>query len=152
MLVDIGIRERLCEGKSEVEFNERYVLHRYVGQSYIITILFKKDSYLITFDENQRTFSHPILSYSFSLQDEIHYWWCRSLSCGWVFVVAWFDAGLPHKRLSRNVHPLPPTALFHRLDLLSPSEARVCRHFNQMATLGKVLVWLAIVFASQSSW
>ncbi|XP_071548411.1 VWFA and cache domain-containing protein 1 [Panulirus ornatus] len=77
-------------------------------------------------------------------RDEIHYWWCRSLSCGWVFVVAWYDAGLPHKRLSRNVRPLPPTALFHRLDLLSPSEARLCRHFNQMATLDGSTVFLSV--------
>nr|XP_045607175.1 VWFA and cache domain-containing protein 1-like [Procambarus clarkii] len=76
--------------------------------------------------------------------DELHYWWCRSLTCGWVFVVAWLDADLPHKRLSRNVRPLPPTALFHRLDLLSPSEARVCRHFNQMATLDGSTVFLSV--------
>ncbi|KAG7161734.1 VWFA and cache domain-containing protein 1-like 1 [Homarus americanus] len=77
-------------------------------------------------------------------RDELHYWWCRSLSCGWVFVVAWLDAGLPHKRLSRNVRPLPPTALFHRLDLLSPNEALVCRHFNQMATLDGSTVFLSV--------
>ncbi|XP_069955899.1 VWFA and cache domain-containing protein 1 isoform X2 [Cherax quadricarinatus] len=79
-----------------------------------------------------------------SRKDELHYWWCHSLSCGWVFVVAWLDSGLPHKRLSRNIRPLPPTALFHRLDLLSPSEARVCRHFNQMATLDGSTVFLSV--------
>lgn len=71
-------------------------------------------------------------------QEELHYWWFRSSSCGWIFIVAWRDSGRPHKRLSRNVPPLPPSALFHRLDLLEPSEARVCRLFNQMATLGKL--------------
>ncbi|MPC74792.1 VWFA and cache domain-containing protein 1 [Portunus trituberculatus] len=59
-------------------------------------------------------------------------------------VVAWHDSGLPRRRLSRSVRPLPPTALFHRLDLLSPSEARVCRHFNQMATLDGSTLFLSV--------
>ncbi|XP_066955648.1 VWFA and cache domain-containing protein 1 [Macrobrachium rosenbergii] len=76
-------------------------------------------------------------------ESELHFWWRRSLSSGWVFVVVWRNSGMPHKRLSRNVPPLPPSALFHRLDLLSPSEARVCRHFNQMASLDGSTVFLA---------
>lgn len=70
-------------------------------------------------------------------QDKLHYWWHKSEANGWVMVVTWHDSGVPRRRLSRSVRPLPPSALFHRLDLLSPSEARVCRHFNQMATLGE---------------
>ncbi|XP_042881004.1 VWFA and cache domain-containing protein 1-like isoform X1 [Penaeus japonicus] len=79
-----------------------------------------------------------------SKREELHYWWFQSSSCGWVFIVAWRDSGRPHKRLSRNVPPLPPSALFHRLDLLEPSEARVCRLFNQMATLDGSTVFLAV--------
>uniref|UniRef100_A0A0N7ZCW3 VWFA domain-containing protein n=1 Tax=Scylla olivacea TaxID=85551 RepID=A0A0N7ZCW3_SCYOL len=76
--------------------------------------------------------------------DKLHYWWHQSESNGWVMVVAWHDSGLPRRRLSRSVQPLPPTALFHRLDLLSPSEARVCRHFNQMATLDGSTLFLSV--------
>ncbi|KAG0727111.1 VWFA and cache domain-containing protein 1 [Chionoecetes opilio] len=75
---------------------------------------------------------------------KLHYWWHKCESNGWVMVVAWHDAGLPRRRLSRSVRPLPPTALFHRLDLLSPSEARVCRHFNQMATLDGSTLFLSV--------
>ncbi|KAK3866357.1 hypothetical protein Pcinc_028108 [Petrolisthes cinctipes] len=79
-----------------------------------------------------------------NMKEELHYYWHRSAVSGWVFVVARIDSNTPHKRLSRSVPPLPPTALFHRLDLIPPSKARVCRHFNQMATLDGSTLFLPV--------
>ena len=36
-----------------------------------------------------------------------------------------------------DVSVLPSHAIYHRLDLLPPERARVCRQFTQMATLGE---------------
>ena len=66
----------------------------------------------------------------------IHYIWFREKHSKWVLVMVKINTEVTLKALSESVPSLPTSALFHRLDLLPPQEARVCRHFNQMATLG----------------
>lgn len=66
------------------------------------------------------------------------YWWKRSESLGWIFILSVPSLRQSLKGLSPNMSALPNSALFHRLDLLSPQEAKICRHFNQMATLGNL--------------
>ncbi|KAB7497323.1 VWFA and cache domain-containing protein 1 [Armadillidium nasatum] len=83
---------------------------------------------------------------------EREYWWRRNDDFGWIFILSVPSERPPLKILSSNIDPLPSYALFHRLDLLSPQEAKVCRHFNQMGTLdGPALFLSAGAYQSPST-
>ena len=71
----------------------------------------------------------------------MQYIWYKEKHSKWVLVMVRHEVGetMLH-RLSDAIAPLPADAIFHRLDLLPPQEAKVCRHFNQMATLGNFII------------